>query len=124
MKRILITSILIIIIVIASDFVIKKNIFKDFNYIISGLYTIDNQKNNEEKIEEINNLNSFIESKYLIMAFYIDHSELEKIKTQMVIIEAGVEESDDSFLHEEIKRTIFIVEHLKKKIDFKLENIL
>ena len=124
MKKILIICILIIIVIISSDILIKKRIFKDFDYVISVLNTIDEQEDDEQNVKQINNLCSFVESKYFIMAFYIDHVELEKIKTQIVILKAAMDKSDESFLHEEIQRTIFIINHLKQKIEFKLENIL
>ncbi len=124
MRKILIASIMIIVIVIASDAIIKKNTFSDFDYIISALDKISTYEDNEYKMREINNLDSFIKSKNIIMAFYIDHGEIEQIKAQLVIIKAGIRESDSSFLYEEIKRTIFIIEHLKEKIEFNLENIL
>ena len=124
MKKILTICILIILIVISSDFFIKKRIFKDFDYIISMLNTIDEKNNKEIRTKEIDNLYSFIENEHLLMAFYIDHVELKNIKTQIIIIKASVDESDDAFLHEEVQRTIFNINHLKQKIDFKLENIL
>ena len=124
MKKNLIICILIVVVVISSDLIIKKKIFKDFDYTISVLNEVDEQKDNETRMNEIENLESFFESKYLLMAFYIDHVELEKIKTQIIILKAGVDEADESFLHEEIQRTIVIINHLKQKIDFKLENIL
>lgn len=124
MRKILIASIMIIVIVITSDAIIKKMIYSDFDYIISSLDKISAYEDNEYKMREVNNLDSFIKSKNIIMAFYIDHGEIEQIKAQLVIIKAGIRESDSSFLYEEIKRTIFIIEHLKEKIEFNLENIL
>ncbi len=124
MKKILIVCILIVFIIILSNHLIKKRILNDFDYSIYILNTIDEQKNNEIKRNEIDKLDSIIEDKYLLMAFYIDHVELEKIKSQIVILKAGIDESDESFLHEEIQRTIFIINNLKQKNDLKLENIL
>lgn len=124
MRKIFITSIVIIVVVIISDFTIKKNIYNDFDYIVSVLNRIYTQEDNISKMREIDDLDTFIKSNNIIMAFYIDHEEIEKIKGQLEIIKAGIQESDNSFLYEEIKRTIFIIEHLKEKIEFNLENIL
>ena len=124
MRKIFITSIVIIVVVIISDFTIKKNIYNDFDYIVSVLNRIYTQEDNISKMREIDDLDTFIKSNNIIMAFYIDHEEIEKIKGQLEIIKAGIQESDNSFLYEEIKKKIFIIEHLKEKIEFNLENIL
>ena len=119
MKKILTICILIILIVISSEYFLKKKIFKDFDYIIAILNTIDEKNNKEIRTKEIDNLYSFIENEHLLMAFYIDHVELKNIETQIIIIKASVDESDDAFLHEEVQRTIFNINHLKQKINFK-----
>ncbi|MBQ3408333.1 MAG: DUF4363 family protein [Clostridia bacterium] len=124
MKRVLTVCIIIIILVITSDIFIKRKIFDSFDYMTSMLNAINEEIDVEKKNKQIEQLNMYLKNKYLLMAFYIDHVEIEKIKTQIVVIEAGIEKEDDDFVHEEIKRTIFIIDHLKAKIDFKLENIL
>lgn len=124
MKKIITICILIVLIVVISDLFIKNNIYNKFDYMIDTFKSIDIENNSEDKKKNIDMIESSLKENYLLMAFYIDHVELEKIKTQIVIIRAGIDEEDNSFLHEEIERTIFIIDHLKKKIDFKLENIL
>lgn len=124
MKKIITICILIVLIIVISDMFIKKSIYNRFDYMIDTFKSIDIDNNNEEKKRAVDMIESSLKENYLLMAFYIDHVELEKIKTQIVIIRAGIDEEDNSFLHEEIERTIFIIDHLKKKIDFKLENIL
>ena len=124
MKKIITICILIVLIVVISDLFIKNNIYNKFDYMIDTFKSIDIENNSEDKKKTIDMIESSLKENYLLMAFYIDHVELEKIKTQIVIIRAGIDEEDNSFLHEEIERTIFIIDHLKKKIDFKLENIL
>lgn len=124
MKKIITICILIVLIIVISDMFIKKSIYNRFDYMIDTFKSIDIDNNNEEKKRAVDMIESSLKENYLLMAFYIDHVELEKIKTQIVIIRAGIDEEDNSFLHEEIERTIFIIDHLEKKIDFKLENIL
>ena len=124
MKKIITICILIVLIIVISDMFIKKSIYNRFDYMIDTFKSIDIDNNNEEKKRAVDMIESSLKENYLLMAFYIDHVELEKIKTQIVIIRAGIDEEDNSFLHEEIERTIFTIDHLKKKIDFKLENIL
>lgn len=124
MKKLLIICGIIIVGVIASDIVLKRAIFKDFDYMISILNEIENESNTDLNKKKIYTLNNCLEEKKLIMAFYIDHGELEKINTQFVIVNAALEKQDEKFLYEEVQRTIFIVQHLQKKIEFNLENIL
>ncbi len=124
MKKVIVLCIVIVVSIIISDYIIKNNICSNFNYIISILERIDNENDNNIREDKVSEIEAIVRDRYLLMAFYIDHGELEKIRSQIVTIKAGIDESDESFLHEEIKKTIFIINHLKEKIDFKLENIL
>lgn len=124
MKKILGVCAIIIVIVAVTDIFVRKKISNEFNYLIDTFYMVDREQNNEKKKDLIDEINSHINEKYLLMTFYIDSGELEKIKSQIVIIKAGIDEEDKSFVHEEIEHSIFIIDHLVRKIDFKLENIL
>jgi len=57
------------------------------------------------------------------LAYFIEHNELEKVETNLTniksSIETGQQESIDMFIDE----TIFILEHIKDKNSFNLENI-
>jgi len=124
MKKIIIVCVIIIITVVSSDIILKNIIFKNFDSLIYRIEKIEIDKGNEYNFGIISNIEDLIRDKSLLMAFYIDHEEIEKIKTQIIIIKAGIEKKDEQFVHEEVQRTIFIINHLKEKIDFKLENIL
>lgn len=124
MRKFFLVCSIITILIIASEIFVQKKIFKNFDYMIGVLNEIDENQDSNYQLENMEKMESFWNSKYLLMAFYVDHVELEKIKNQIVVIKAGIEKEDDAFVHEEIKRTIFIIEHIKDKIVIKLENIL
>jgi len=124
MKKIIIVCVIIIITVVSSDIILKNIIFKNFDSLIYRIEKIEIDKGNEYNFGIISNIEDLIRDKSLLMAFYIDHEEIEKIKTQIIIIKAGIEKKDEQFVHEEMQRKIFIINQLKEKNDFKLENIL
>ena len=124
MKKIFFLCAGIVIIIIAGEFFLQRKTFENFDYMIDLLNDIDEKNDTNTKLENIEKIESFWKNKYLLMAFYIDHVELEKIKSQIVVIKAGIEKHDEPFVHEEIKRTIYMIEHIKDKIVIKADNIL
>ena len=124
MKKVFFLCAIIVIIIIGGEFFLQRKAFENFDYMIGLLNDIDEKKDSDIQLESIEEIESFLKNKYLLMAFYIDHVELDKIKSQIVVIKAGIEKHDEPFVHEEIKRTIYMIENLKEKIIIKADNIL
>lgn len=57
------------------------------------------------------------------LAFFIEHDELEKVETNLTNIKSSLkaEQQDNAVLY--IDEAIFILEHIKDKNSFNLENI-
>lgn len=124
MKKFLIICISIVTVIVVSDVLLQKYLFNDFEYMISIFSDIDVEENRDVQLKKIEELENHWKNKYLLMAFYIDHGELEKIRNQIVVIKAGIEKDDVPFVHEETKRSIYIIEHIEEKITLKFDNIL
>ena len=78
----------------------------------------------EEKIEIKNKeINEKWDEKYNVLAYFIEHDELEKVETELVALKASIiaKEYDDGI--ENLERCIFILNHIKDKYVLKLKNI-
>ena len=136
MKRTLVVCIIIIIFIIMSDLLLRKYADNKFDYMIGKLTDINNSielvddkpemvsNSREGNKKIIEDLESMWEKDYTIMSCYLEHNELEKVKTQMVIIQAGMETNDVSYIYEEVNRALYIIEHIKDKSELKIDNIL
>ena len=74
-------------------------------------------ENNIENIEEN------WKSKYDVLAYYIEHDELEKVEIQLTSINANIKVNDYDKSIEELEKCKFILEHIKDKDSLKLVNI-
>lgn len=57
------------------------------------------------------------------LAYYIEHDELEKVKTDLTGIKGYIEMEEYSEAVPELDRTVFVLEHIKNKNILNLENI-
>lgn len=125
MKKEIVICFLIIIVIIIGDVCLQKytnNFLNDINYKLSDMKnTLDNEDISKSKIEEIN---KYCDEKFNLLACFLEHNELEKIKTQLVIIKSSVEVRDTEYAHEEIDRAIYLIKHLKDKQSLMIDNIL
>ena len=85
----------------------KKLSINDIEETIEGYqenwleYTlIDANKFSKEKVIQVNNE---WDKKFNILTCFLEHDELEKVKTQLVAITAGIDVEDTEYVYEEIK---------------------
>lgn len=74
----------------------------------------------EQKIDEIQREWNL---KYEKLAYYIEHNELEKVKTELVGLKGYIEKEEYSEALPSVDRSIFILEHIKEKTGLSLKNI-
>jgi hypothetical protein len=60
---------------------------------------------------------------YEKMAYFIEHDELEKVETDLTVLKSYIEMNDNTMAVSTIDECSFIIEHIKDKYDFNLENI-
>jgi len=124
MKRILVICVIIITIIIISDLILQRYVNNTFDFMSSMLKDISYELNtSDENIKKINDIDEIWKCNYTRMACFLEHNELEKINTQITIIKAGVEVQDSEYVHEEVERAIYIIQHIKEKERLKLDNI-
>lgn len=124
MKKELIICLIIILVIIIGDIVLQNYTNNSLGLISQNLEELkddlDDKDKSKEKIEYINNA---WDEKFNILTCYLEHDELEKVKTQLVIITAGIDVNDTEYVNEEISRAIYILEHIEDKNNFKIDNI-
>lgn len=80
----------------------------------------------EDKTQIENKVKSLDEKwgqKHDMLAYYIEHDELEKVDTAIVSMKSYVETEDYSSAIAELDEGKFVLEHIQKKYAFNLENI-
>ena len=81
-------------------------------------------KEDKTRIEnKVKNLDEKWGQKHDILAYYIEHDELEKVDTAIVSMKSYVETEDYSSAVAELDEGKFVIEHIQKKYAFNLENI-
>lgn len=121
----IIISITIIIFIISLDFVTQnytKETVKNTSTMLSDLKEKINRNANDlpKNIEEI--YKSW-ENRREKLAYFIEHDELEKVETNLTNIRSFIEVDDFNMAISGIEEAEFILEHIKEKNAFNLENI-
>lgn len=126
-KEIIIVSIIVIVIFIGH--MVTQNCTKRFFDDMSiGLEKIEQKIDNgniekQELVNELEYIQQKWNKKYDILAYYIEHDELEKVETQIIAINANIKVEDYDKIVEELEKCKFILEHIKDKDSLKLVNI-
>ena len=77
----------------------------------------------EEIKQDAKNLNDKWKTKYEKLAYFIEHNELEKIETELIIAKSNIETMEYDYSINAIDKSIFILSHVEDKYAFNLENI-
>ena len=136
MKKEIIIAIFIISLVSISDIVTTKITDEKMINIGNKLETLEvliQENMKEENLEKrdienkkIKNYVIDVKNEWInheeILSLYIEHEELEKIGTEVNSLYSYIESNDDTECLDSIARLEFILEHLSKKQDFRLNN--
>lgn len=80
----------------------------------------EEQEESMKKMEDIENL---WEEKDETMSYYIEHNELEKVRTELTKLKANIETKDYQTAVESLDNCAFILKHIKDKSALKIVNI-
>lgn len=84
---------------------------------------IKEQVNLEISNQKIKEISSDWNSRHKNLAYYIEHDELEKVETDLSALKGYIEVEEYKEATAELDRTIYILQHIKNKNIFNLENI-
>lgn len=128
MKKELIICILIIGIILIGNYV--TGIYEDesVNKINKNLEEIKMELEKQEKEEsligkKIENLDKNWNEVYTKLAYFIEHDELEKVETSIVILTSFCKTKEYEKAISEIDKSTFVLKHIKEKDKLRLENI-
>ena len=126
MYKELIIIIVVVFLVVGLDIITNKYT-KETLQILSGdlkilrEYILDEDKRKAE--EQMKKVKQNWEERYKILAFYIEHDELEKVETEMVKLEADIEVEEFKHCISELETIIFILEHIQEKEEMHFRSI-
>ena len=125
-KEIIICFVIIIAVVILNIITINytKESVKSLKIELSKIQEdIEKAKYVNLLIEKISNLKNKWEDSYAILAYYIEHDELEKVHLYIVGIDSNVNSDEYSQAIGELDKCDYILEHIEDKYSLSLKNI-
>ena len=128
-KEILILGIILALIFVG-EFITENYTKETIDKISYDLMEMRSQIVNDKKInvdndkKKIDDINSYIESRHDKLSYYIEHNELNKVRTELVVLESDIDVEDYQDAVVRIDNSISILNLIKEKSKFNLKNIL
>ena len=128
MKKEIIICFIVISIVIIGNILTQnytKQSTKEMNEKLYELRTeLTRKEKDKEKIaEKVERVKEKWEEKQELLAYYIEHDELEKVETQIFLLSGEVETKLYEDAVPEIEKCIFILQHIEDKTALNVKNI-
>ena len=122
----IIIIIVVISLVVGLD-IITNNYTKDTINIISNELSILREyileENKEKAIEKMELIKEEWKNRNKILAYYIEHDELEKVETELTGLEADLCVEEYKHCIAELDTTVFILEHIQEKEEIHFRSI-
>lgn len=130
MKKEVIICIIIVLAIIAGNIftesytsdavkLISDNLNELREEVISDIENVDR----DNVMEKIKNIEDKWHKVYYLMAYFIEHEELEKVETSLIAVESYIDSEEYGESISKIDESVFILEHIKKKYEVTLQNI-
>lgn len=128
MKKELIICLIVIVVVIIGNIITQNYTKQCVAEMNQQLYELKGEISQQNKIEEkLKEKTEFIKTRWDEMqetlAFYIEHDELEKVETQLFLLNGEIETKIYEDAVPEIEKCIFILEHIADKTALDIKNI-
>ena len=127
MKKEIIVCIIILIFIIIGDIITQKYSKNSADEITKELQELETMIESNSEISKLTKKIDNIENKwnenYNKWAYFIEHEELEKVKTGIVSIKSYTKSEELGEAMNEVDKTIYILEHIVEKYKVNLKNI-
>lgn len=124
MKELIISGIVIAVIV-AGNILTGNFIDNKLNHIIGLLDEISpilEDEDYEAASDKIGEIREYLDESEAVLSCYIEHDELEKVQSSLVLLESYIKmENDEAF--SEANQMAFVIKHIEEKDDLKIKNI-
>ena len=81
------------------------------------------KKDEEAILNNMQDINNNWEDIQYKLSFFIEHNEIEKVKTNLVALEGDIQVKQYDVSISELNKSIFVLEHISDKYAFNLVNI-
>lgn len=126
MYKELIIIVVVIAIIVGLDIITNKYTKQTLEILSSEFNILKDyilKEDKESSREQMQKIKQNWEERYKILAFYIEHDELEKVETEMVKLESDIEVEEFKHCVSELETTKFILEHIQEKEEMHLRSI-
>ena len=124
-KEIIIT-VLIVTLIFGLDIITSRytaNAIDELSQNLDELKTDLDTKSEDNIEEKTNNIFTKWREYYDVLAYYIEHDELEKVETQLTMLRSDQNEKQYEECKKEIDTTKFILKHIENKEKFTLQSV-
>ena len=124
-KEIIIT-VLIVALIFGLDIITSRytaNAIDELSKKLDELKTDLDTKSEDNIEEKTNNIFTKWREYYDVLAYYIEHDELEKVETQLTMLRSDQNEKQYEECKKEIDTTKFILKHIENKEKFTLQSV-
>ena len=126
MKKEIVISIFVVILIIVLNIITQTNFKETYAQLEDNLIQLkENMKNNNDDFvkKQIQSIENQWTENYEKLAYYIEHDELEKVETQIVKLKANIDTKEYNVGIENLDTCIYILQHIKDKNALKIVNI-
>lgn len=116
-KELIITLIVIVLVIgldIISNNYLQETVKELSNQLneLRGLILAENQQEAQKQMQKVKQEWG---ERYKVLAYYIEHDELEKVETELVRLSADIDMEEYKHCINELNTSIFILEHIQNK---------
>lgn len=128
MQKEIIITILVITLVVIGNIITQNNTKHTVEVLSHQLGTIrqeaiKEEANQEELKKQLEQIEQTWKERYKILAYYIEHEELEKVETEITKLRANIATKEYQTAVENIDTCNFILMHINEKSALKIVNV-
>ncbi len=128
MQKEIIITILVITLVVIGNIITQNNTKHTVEVLSHQLGTIrqeaiKEEANQEELKKQLEQIEQTWKERYKILAYYIEHEELEKVETEITKLRANIATKEYQTAVESIDTCNFILMHINEKSALKIVNV-
>ena len=125
MKKEIIISITLVALIVIANILVSGYVDSKFNTMISKIDELEKIleiKDYDQAQQKVDEIDKYFNESEDVLSCYIEHDELEKVKTEFTSLKACIRfQKDDAF--EALDKMSFIIRHIEKKDDMRLKNV-